>query len=337
MRMRSLLRAKPFFYSLTKRTPVITTMRSQFFSTVKPLQEINSDKIPSRFPYGDTELHYLIRNGNVSQVETYLDEIGKKESSELAREINKKGKLPVHLLGHVEWTGTEKNKLSDRLYDLMGHQDIKKQNESLNIDEILSRYQFPTDSVTFKNLQVACTALNETRAVVKESPAHPDMNSESIEKQNEVQQKLNAMRSASYKWRELLLQNTLTEENGFLLKNMVHFIIRFQVGNCEEMAFFAGYKLMSANYQRSIEIFHFTNGDHVFVVLDRDPNSDANSPEKWGENAVVCDPMVGDVYPASETPKRLKDFTTVTFFKTKNYFTSYHPDFHHLEVMKKLQ
>ncbi|WP_019217775.1 hypothetical protein [Legionella tunisiensis] len=49
-----------------------------------------------------------------------------------------------------------------------------------------------------------------------------------------------------------------------------------------------------------MEIFSLVSGDHSFVVLGRDLNSDLQDMSTWGPNAVVLDPWLNSVFNVKE-------------------------------------
>ncbi len=87
---------------------------------------------------------------------------------------------------------------------------------------------------------------------------------------------------------------------------------KYSVGNCGEQANFAlDYVLRNADLSMIGEIFYIVNGDHKFLVLNRDPNSDPENPNTWGANAVVCDVWANEAYPASEIFDKLNSYARV--------------------------
>lgn len=69
----------------------------------------------------------------------------------------------------------------------------------------------------------------------------------------------------------------------------------FKAGNCQEQATLA-YRFLTSKGQFPLEICHFENGDHVFVVIGRNVDSDIKNPRSWGENAIICDPWFRNFY-----------------------------------------
>jgi hypothetical protein len=70
-------------------------------------------------------------------------------------------------------------------------------------------------------------------------------------------------------------------------------------GNCQEQACVAAVRLKEKGVQ-NVEVMGKPN--HAFVVIGRDPKSDASDPSTWGDKAVVCDPWYEEHYSAKELP-----------------------------------
>lgn len=82
----------------------------------------------------------------------------------------------------------------------------------------------------------------------------------------------------------------------------------FRAGNCSEMASIGLEFAKSKHLTDNIEKFCIFEGDHVFLVIGRDLESDPSDYKSWGENAVVCDPWSGAYYPATLLEEHLKDY-----------------------------
>lgn len=79
-------------------------------------------------------------------------------------------------------------------------------------------------------------------------------------------------------------------------------------GNCQELAFMAlDYVIQHVPYVNA-EIYMISGGDHVFLVIGRDPESDQTKPETWGSSAYICDPWAKKTYLASEYLTNLTNF-----------------------------
>jgi hypothetical protein len=89
--------------------------------------------------------------------------------------------------------------------------------------------------------------------------------------------------------------------------------IKYSLGNCMEMAAAAFVYILKAHPEIKVDIFHIEGGDHCFLVIGRDFNSDPTDPKTWGAHALICDPWSKKSFPASKI-KKLKDFSgKVTF------------------------
>jgi hypothetical protein len=78
-----------------------------------------------------------------------------------------------------------------------------------------------------------------------------------------------------------------------------------RVGNCGELADNAYKFLKHTLRQRKVDRCFITSGDHAFIVIGRQDNSNEDY-RTWGQNAVVCDPWSNEIFPVSEIEYRLK-------------------------------
>lgn len=83
-----------------------------------------------------------------------------------------------------------------------------------------------------------------------------------------------------------------------LVKEIAQLARQKQCGNCGEMACLAFVTLMDSKVA-PLDILSLTHGDHAFVVIGRDANSDLNKPDTWGNQSVICDPWQHRAYPAA--------------------------------------
>jgi hypothetical protein len=52
-----------------------------------------------------------------------------------------------------------------------------------------------------------------------------------------------------------------------------------------------------------VDIYRILGGDHCFLVIGRDLNSDPSDPETWGPHTMICDPWSKKSFPVSELYK----------------------------------
>lgn len=72
----------------------------------------------------------------------------------------------------------------------------------------------------------------------------------------------------------------------------------YGMGNCDELATFAFLNVIENNYSGKVEFVSFQDLDHVFVVLNRPAESKADDWRTWGENTVILDPWINQVFTA---------------------------------------
>lgn len=83
----------------------------------------------------------------------------------------------------------------------------------------------------------------------------------------------------------------------------------YSLGNCQELAELALVYIGDTYLGIEAELYTIANGDHVFIVINRDPKSDPEIPATWGKNAYICDPWANIAYPAREFRDKLRDFS----------------------------
>jgi len=84
---------------------------------------------------------------------------------------------------------------------------------------------------------------------------------------------------------------------------------KYSLGNCEEMAFQAlDYILNNVHFNINAEVYWLGNGDHAFLVINRDQCSNPRDPKTWGAAAVFCDPWADKVFNAKEYLLNVKNF-----------------------------
>jgi hypothetical protein len=113
-------------------------------------------------------------------------------------------------------------------------------------------------------------------------------------------------------------------------------IERLGIGTCMEMSAVGLEYCMLQNVAQKVEVFCIEGGNHVFLVIDRDPQSRPEDYSSWGPRAVVCDPWVKTAYPASEIAQRLKSFDRQTFAQDgtpRTILTDFTPSKHQLTIL----
>ncbi|MBA3814971.1 MAG: hypothetical protein H0X29_00305 [Parachlamydiaceae bacterium] len=89
---------------------------------------------------------------------------------------------------------------------------------------------------------------------------------------------------------------------------MVRIFEKIKMGNCSDLAL-AGlvYALKKNPFQR-IEKAIIVDGNHAFLVIGREKESNAADYKTWGKNSVICDPWANKCYPVAKVERELYDF-----------------------------
>jgi hypothetical protein len=90
-------------------------------------------------------------------------------------------------------------------------------------------------------------------------------------------------------------------------KSVIAVTSKYSLGNCEELATLVLHYILLNAPGVYAETYEIREGDHQFVVLNRDPYSKADDPSTWG-NAIICDPWANEAYSANECVGRLKTY-----------------------------
>jgi hypothetical protein len=108
---------------------------------------------------------------------------------------------------------------------------------------------------------------------------------------------------------------------------------RTRIGNCGEMAaltFFNGLK--KGLWIVTMDYVSIVNGDHSFVVIGRDKNSDPTDYRSWGANAVVLDAWEGKIFKGSELEKNLSSAGYTNIWTGQPSQTPFNPNTQSLSV-----
>lgn len=85
----------------------------------------------------------------------------------------------------------------------------------------------------------------------------------------------------------------------------------FSYANCHEFANFMAIEFENANMPVSCELFYIKGGDHVFNVINRNPNSISRMPKTWGEECYIIDAWSGVIFKAEEFYKKMMNYNVV--------------------------
>jgi hypothetical protein len=152
-----------------------------------------------------------------------------------------------------------------------------------------------------ENIDAAKKIVNYVQGIILNSGNHP-YRTKSLKQQKDRPDINSRIRNISHKISRIRMSS---ESDLEVLKRAKE----QKVANCSEMVELGfEYALSTLHTTSSIEIFHIHGGDHVFLVIGRDPNSDMSDSSTWGTDCVICDPWSGAYYPALKLKNYLLNF-----------------------------
>lgn len=102
----------------------------------------------------------------------------------------------------------------------------------------------------------------------------------------------------------------------------------FSIGNCGELSSLAIEYLSRHHKDLNFELVGIPRfkdyGDHVFLAINRDPLSDIDDPNAWGDKAVVLDCWTRMIYPASRLNELLENWLGIIAKSGFSFFSPYH-------------
>lgn len=106
------------------------------------------------------------------------------------------------------------------------------------------------------------------------------------------------------------------------------------IGNCGEMsivALFAGLKKGAWNVP--LDVVSIVNGNHQFLVIGRDPDSNPDDYKTWGPTAVVVDAWAGKFFKLSDVKAELEDLIDLDHSTGTPFLESFNPILQKLELL----
>ena len=163
--------------------------------------------------------------------------------------------------------------------------------------------------MTYSNEEIGLQANAYALAFIDTCSTSVSFNQHNLATQFEIQSQIAAMRkevsAASQSSPQISLSLDKSIDDFYA---STYFSKQQRSGNCSEYSDLALEYIAEHHPTSHAEVFHIEGGDHVFLVLGRDKNSNPSNPDTWGSNAAFCDPWANKVYPASDYQKNLQNF-----------------------------
>lgn len=282
---------------------------------------------------GNTLLHESIKNcylgdGKIDDtvVDKLIEKIGKDDVRLMSVMVNDDGKLPVNMLPGIY--NSKRSALCNQLEEMIQTNPIGMKNihDLIDIDEVNQRINPHQNSNLSQNITILVDAINQTRRDIRYSNTHLLFNDLNEVSKHEIAVAISMMRDTYIKNRS----DVMTADVVFCVSKAAK---KYSHGNCHEYSCVLAEYIMTKLPNLPVEIISIKRGDHVFVVVGRDQESDIMKPETWGRDAIVCDAWIGDIYMASELNKRLTTFSLMFISREfKRVLRSFNPNFHYLYV-----
>ena len=276
---------------------------------------------------GNTFLHFAVLKS--LSAKDFLNRIANIDCELLrlmATTKNNESKLPVELVSLLNIADTEKEKLCHVLLELTLPK-VKPLTEKINFDEVCATYGVQPCTPLHYHLKVGCEIANDARSIIDESSTHPQinqydyqryarLNNEISNDRDEVERKRFQIiyESEDTRYHKICIPNHIKlnltlSENTYLkiIQNQTHLVKTNRRGNCGE---FCDLNVEQAHllknlYNCSLGVFEID--DHVICIIGQDTYYPGYKGWKSKDN-VVIDSWLGEVYPASEIPNKLKDY-----------------------------
>lgn len=118
------------------------------------------------------------------------------------------------------------------------------------------------------------------------------------------------------------------------MKASARYAAGVRIGNCGEMAAVAFFKALEKGiWNVPVDIVKIVNGDHAFLVIGRDPNSDPDDYKTWGSSAVVVDAWSKKIYKVSDLEANLEDYFGLDMTTGKSFLRPFNPKTQGLQVI----
>lgn len=266
----------------------------------KPQLQASMNKSLEGNTGGNTELHDIVLNGaSPDDIEALVEQYGEDDVVDMAQTLNDDGYIPVD---YVTMNNTKIVKPLSQL--TLTYKPLTL----LELEEMKVRYELNEGDRLLRTLAVSSMVVTQISQLNILSSSKPELNT--VEGGiSHAAHKLGRLRKTLGRFFIPLSEKLPHDYQG--LKNIfvdaeAFLVEKFNVGNCHEYAYVAISRLREMDPSHRAEVFLMSNGNHVFVVLDRDPDSDPNDYTTWGQDAVVLDAWASDTFPASDIPNRLK-------------------------------
>lgn len=163
-------------------------------------------------------------------------------------------------------------------------------------------------------LKTVCEVMTEVRTqLIKATGTHPDLNQLDADEYNDVIKDIIKMRTrydlrkfaTFFSSNKAIIPYNFDRVNGIhqfwvaypdlqykeIVDTSVRQILKFRVGNCDELSILAMWLLKQALPNLNIKMFKIKHVDHVVLVI----NAINHDCHQWDDKVLICDPLFGKI------------------------------------------
>ncbi len=221
--------------------------------------------------------------------------------------------LPIKLLKkNLNFTNKEANYLAlcQQFHLATMNQSYDTLDSHLNYLSLLNRYPNQYKNETFINdLQIAWKALCNVRARIQHSDTHLSINHLSLTAQVQSIIQVNSLRTLmdAYTNGVEALELPMAATVFLELMGYSQATRRFRAGNCQEASNLVMHELIKLGCNKRIEMIEINPGDHVLIVIGRNPESKIDDIRTWRDGLII-DAWANNIYHVREWSLYLRDF-----------------------------
>lgn len=267
---------------------------------------------------GETNLHYIVREGTFFDFQIYLLSIGEEQAIIEAQTHDSEGKIPL-LIEERRSTEVDTSHINYALLQLAVKHQIPPFHTPVNFEQF--KHLCRGDNESF--LRALCDVMTDLRMnQISVCTTHPDFNhilsvlmQPSVKKVKHIQDTqdtLYPLRRLDGRFFEAKDDNNIISLTVKLPDDMydeclcqtVAPFLKMKLATCETMCALTLYYMRKRIPNPSLEIFSIDRGDHVFLVADRN----GKDPEFWDETVLIIDPLSGFIATGNKWLSLLKTY-----------------------------
>lgn len=287
--------------------------------------------LTARDKYGFTILHLAAQSYSFDVVKLIVEAL--EPNAHLAAKLMVLEKLPIDFVEENRCSKTEKLQMMKLLEIAMFSEPLKSMEKPSDFAEVLDRYKkaAATNDRVLIELLFINLAVNMARRIAQFTTSHASIcksDKMSLVDFNNLKKYGEQVRHHYNGLNANVAPNQFSTRDSFslkLLENIVAVVKKFKFANCEELCYLVLFLLIQFGIKTPIEIYQtncssmYYSSGHAILIMGRDKATDPYNYKTWNPGTWVIDPLLGEIYPASLIPEKLKTFIFYVNRGTKNW------------------